>query len=322
MSKALLQHKQKKAVFRWDRSVRRKLLHLIVGKEADKGLPFRLIIYIILLDVAYIYLNPLLTMITTMIKNGTDLVDPSVIWVPRTIYLGTLKYAWELMNYVKSFVFSLSLSLTISIAQTIFCAIAGYAFARLVFPFKKFWLFCLLLGFIIPPQLTILPIVLMMVKFNLMDTVLPLILPALFGHGLKGALFVIIYRQFFIIQPKELEEAAVIDGANVFRLFWKVMLPLAKPAIVVVFLFSFVWNWNDFYYPSMFLMSNDMLPLSLGIQQISEQLVYEIARRGPSIYDDSIKMSGAFLIILPPILLFMFTQRWFVEGVERTGLVE
>lgn len=322
MSEMLLPEKQKKTVFRWDRTTLRKLKFFVLGREADKGLVFRLFIYVILIDVAYIYLKPLIIMVTTMIKDGSDLIDPSVIWVPRAIYLGTLEYAWNTLDYIRSFTFSLSLSLTIAVAQTFFCAVAGYAFARLTFPFKKFWLFCLLLGFIVPPQLTILPITLMMVQFNWMDTVLPLILPAVFGHGLKGALFVIIYRQFFIIQPKELEEAAVIDGASMFRLFWRVMLPLAKPAIVVIFLFSFVWNWNDFYYPNMFLLSNDVLPLSLGIHQISEQLAFEIIRRGPSIFDDSIKMSGAFLIILPPILLYMFTQRWFVEGVERTGLVE
>lgn len=321
MSKIILQEKQWKQTFRW-RWLLRKTGMFLVGKEADKGMLFRLFLYIILIDVAYIYLNPLITMITTMIKDGSDLIDPSVIWVPRTIYVGTLQKAWMLLEYVKSFAFSAGLSLGIALLQTIFCAIAGYAFARLTFPFKKFWLFCLLLGFIVPPQLTILPVVLLMVELNWMNSIVPLILPALFGHGLKGALFVIIYRQFFIIQPKELEEASVLDGASAFTLFWKVMLPLARPAIVVVFLFSFVWNWNDFYYPSMFLLTNETLPLSLGISQISQQLVFEAEVRGPSIFDDAIRMSGSFLIILPPILLYMFTQRWFVEGVERTGLVE
>jgi multiple sugar transport system permease protein len=299
-----------------------KARYLILGKEADKGLLFRAFIYLVLIDVAYIYLNPILFMIVTMVKDSADLLDPSVIWVPRTIYLGVLQDAWEKLRYPKQFSISLLLSLGVAVLQTISCAVAGYAFARLEFPFKKFWMFCLLLTFIVPIQVTILPNLIAASQLGLMRTYWPIVLPALFGHGLKGALFVIIYRQFFSTQPKELEEAAKIDGANVFKIFYKVMLPLAKPAILVVFLFSFVWTWNDYYLPSMYLNGVKDVPLSLGISQISAMLSQQAAEFGPSIFDEPLKMATAFLIILPPMILYAFTQRWFVEGVERTGLVE
>ncbi|MFD0958372.1 carbohydrate ABC transporter permease [Paenibacillus chungangensis] len=315
-----------KLASRWnmkrDMSVWRKLRYLLLGKEVDKGLLFKLFIYVILIDTAYIYLNPLFFMVTTMIKDAADLLDPAVTWVPRVIYLGTLQDAWEMLDYVKSFFMSAGLTLTIAVAQTVMCGVAGYAFARLEFPFKKFWLFCLILTFIVPPQLTILPMLLVANELNWMNQVYPLILPALFGLGLKGSLFIIIYRQFFSTQPKDLEEAARIDGANVFMLFYKVMLPLAKPAIIVVFLFSFVWNWNDFYYPGMYLISAQDVPLSLGMSKISAELAARAAEEGPSIFDEPIKMATSFLMILPPLILYMFTQRYFVEGVERTGLVE
>jgi len=299
-----------------------KARYLILGKEADKGLLFRAFIYLVLIDVAYIYLNPILFMIVTMVKDSADLLDPSVIWVPRTIYLGVLQDAWEKLRYPKQFSISLMLSLGVAVLQTISCAVAGYAFARLEFPFKRFWMFCLLLTFIVPIQVTILPNLIAASQLGLMRTYWPIVLPALFGHGLKGALFVIIYRQFFSTQPKELEEAAKIDGANVFKIFYKVMLPLAKPAILVVFLFSFVWTWNDYYLPSMYLNGVKDVPLSLGISQISAMLSQQAAEFGPSIFDEPLKMATAFLIILPPMILYAFTQRWFVEGVERTGLVE
>lgn len=294
----------------------------LLGKEADQGLLFKLFIYVILIDVAYIYLNPLIFMITTMVKDAADLLDPAVNWVPRVIYLGTLQEAWEMLDYAKSFSISLGLALGIAMSQTVFCAIAGYAFARLEFPLKKFWMFCLILTFIVPPQLTILPMLLAASEIGWINKLYPLFLPALFGHGLKGALFVIIFRQFFSTQPKDLEEAARIDGANAFKLFAKVMLPLAKPAIVVVFLFSFVWNWNDSYYPGMFLISADDVPLSLGMSKISGEIAARVAEQGPSIFDEPIKMATSFLMILPPLILYMFTQRYFVESVERTGLVE
>lgn len=300
----------------------RKLSYSIIGKEADKGLLFKLFIYVLLIDIAFIYLNPLFYMAATMIKDASDLVDPAVNWVPRIIYMGTLQDAWAALDYVKSFFMSAGLTLGVALFQTAMCGVAGYAFARLEFPFKKFWLFCLLLSFIVPPQLTILPLMLTANEFGWINKLYPLFLPAIFGHGLKGALFVIIFRQFFSTQPKDLEEAAKIDGAGAFKVYYKVLLPLARPAIIVVFLFSFVWNWNDYYYPGMFLMSAQDVPLSLGMAKISAEITARAAESGPSVFDEPIKMATSFLMILPPLILYMFTQRYFVEGVERTGLVE
>jgi len=300
-----------------------KVHEVFIGKEADRGLLFKLFLYLILIDVAYIYLNPILYMMSNMVKDAQDILDPEVIWLPKTIYLGVLQDAWRMLDYLEGLWVSLGLSTSVALLQTVFCAVAGYAFARLDVPLKNFWYFCLLLTFIVPPQVVILPNILLAKELGLLNTLWPLILPAVFGHGLKGALFVIIFRQFFSTQPKELEEAAKIDGAGVFRVFFRVMFPLARPAIIVVFLFSFVWTWNDFYYPSMYLFGHtEFFPLSMGIASVSSQLAAEEAMYGPNIFQESIKMATSFLMILPPLILYLFTQRWFVEGVERTGLVE
>jgi multiple sugar transport system permease protein len=299
-----------------------KARYTIIGREADKGMLFKFFIYLILLDTAYIYLKPILHMITTMVKNADDLLDPSVNWFPRTLYLGNLQEAWDWLKYPKAFGISLTLSLSVAILQTLSCAVTGYAFARLKFPFKRLMFFLLLLTFIVPIQVTILPNIIYARELGLLNTIYPIIVPAFFGLGLKGALFVIIYRQFFSTQPKELEEAARIDGANVFKIFYKVMMPLAKPAILVVFLFSFVWTWNDFYLPSMYLSDIETAPLSMGISRIASALRQQAEVYGPSVNDEAIRMATTFMMIIPPMLLYTFTQRWFVEGVERTGLVE
>ncbi|UUZ85152.1 carbohydrate ABC transporter permease [Paenibacillus sp. P26] len=306
------------AVLPWVRKAR----YLVLGREADKGSLFKVFIYLILLDTAYIYLKPILHMVTTMVKNADDLLDPSVKWFPRTIYLGNLQEAWAWMKYPKALSISLTLSLSVALLQTFSCAVTGYAFARLKVPFKGLMFFFLLLTFIVPMQVTILPNIIYARELGLLNTIYPIIVPAFFGLGLKGALFVIIYRQFFSTQPKELEEAARIDGANVFKIFYKVMMPLAKPAILVVFLFSFVWTWNDFYLPSMYLSDIETAPLSMGISRIASALRQQAEQFGPSVTDEAIKMSTTFLMIIPPMLLYTFTQRWFIEGVERTGLVE
>ncbi|MFD2114976.1 carbohydrate ABC transporter permease [Paenibacillus yanchengensis] len=291
---------------------------LLLGREADKGLLFRVFIYVVLIEAAYLYLNPIFYMISTMIKGTSDLIDPTVNWIPKSVFWGHLQEAWSLLSYPTSFTITLFLSLGATLLQLIACAMAGYAFARVKFPFKRFFFACLLFAFVLPPQVTVLPLIIMYREFGWIDTFLPMLIPALFGHGLKGALYVIIYRQFFSVLPKELEEAAKVDGASIYRIFFRVMLPIATPAIVVVFLFSFVWNWNDSYYPMMFLFKMEDVPLSVALVKAAGA----VATEDGQLFAASLDMAKSFLAIMPPLILYLFTQRWFVEGVERTGLVE
>lgn len=298
------------------------LKNKLIGREADKGLLFRALLYLLLVDVAFIYLKPVIYMITTMVKDASDLLDPAVIWVPTSIYGGHLAEAVKMLDYAKSFGVSLSVSTLSAVIQVISCSIAGYAFARLDFPLKKFWFAALLFTFIMPAQVTILPSILLFKELGWINTFWPILVPTLFGHGLKGALFVLIFRQFFSTLPKEMEEAARIDGAGALRIFFRVMLPISRSAIVVVFLFSFVWAWNDAYFPSMYMFGASDVPLSVGLSKLNAQLAMEAQEGGLRAFLEPIKMGASFLIILPLLVLYAFTQRWFVEGVERTGLVE
>lgn len=300
----------------------KKLSSLAVGTEPEKGWIFKFFLYLILIDTAFIYIKPILYMVTTMIKDAGSLLDPSIVWVPRSVFGGHLEEAFRLLKYPSGFTISLMVSLSVAALQILTCSIAGYAFARLDFPFKRFWLACLIFTFVIPPQVTILPSILLFKEFGWINTYFPMIIPAFFGHGLKGALFVIIFRQFFSTLPKELEEAARMDGASIFRLFFRVMLPVSTSAIIVVFLFSFVWNWNDFYYPSMFMFGAKDVPLSISLSRLAAAMTAEAAESGPSMFAEPIKMAASFLIIMPVLAVYSFTQRWFVEGVERTGLVD
>jgi multiple sugar transport system permease protein len=294
----------------------------LIGSEIDKGILFKIIMYIILINVAFIYIKPILYMVITMVKDAKNILDPSVIWVPKSIFLGHLQEAVRMLQYTKSLAISVSLAGAVSVLQVFSCAVAGYAFARLDFPFKRFWMVLLLFTFIMPPQVVILPTIMMFKSFGWMDTVLPMIIPAVFGHGLKGALFVIIYRSFYSTLPKELDEAARMDGASAFRLFFRVMFPLSKSAIVVVVLFSFVWNWNDFYLPSIFMFTAENVPLSITLARMAAEMAQAAGAGEMSVYEESIKMAAAFLIIFPLLIVYFFAQRWFIEGVERTGLVE
>ncbi|MCJ8009416.1 carbohydrate ABC transporter permease [Lederbergia wuyishanensis] len=311
-----------KAKFQFNKKLRA-VRYTVLGREINEGLLFKLFLYTIFIATSYIYLNPIFKMLVYMVMSPKDLFDPTVTWIPSEIYLGHIKTAWQKMHYVQSFSISLFVALCVSVFHCISTGLAGYALARLDFPFKKLTFILLLVAFIIPPQVIILPTIIAFRNLGLENSIFTLIIPSILGFGVKGALFVIIFRQFFLTQPKELEEAAKIDGASAIKFYLKVMLPLAKPAILVVFLFSFVWTWNDTYFPQMFLTDSKVVPLASEMLQLDRVLTsMREAHQITSYESHAIGMAAGFLAILPPLLIFVFFQRHFVEGVERTGLVE
>ncbi|NWQ40760.1 carbohydrate ABC transporter permease [Bacillus sp. EB106-08-02-XG196] len=301
----------------------RSVKYTVLGREINEGLLFKAFLYTIFIATSYIYLNPILKMMVNMLMTTEDIIDPTVTWIPTEIYFGHMEKAWEMLDYTKSFLISFVVALSAAVFHCISTGLAGYALARLDFPFKKLVFGLLLLAFIIPPQVIVLPTIVAFRNLGLDNSILTLIIPSIFGFGVKGALFVIIFRQFFLTQPKELEEAAKIDGATAIKFYLKVMLPLAKPAILVVFLFSFVWTWNDTYFPQMFLADAKSLPLASELLQMDRVITSFIESQQITSFEArAIKMAASFLAILPPLLIFMIFQRHFVEGVERTGLVE
>lgn len=300
-----------------------KVKYTILGREINEGLLFKAFLYVVFIATSYIYLNPIMKMMVNMVMSNEDLINPTVTWIPSSIFLGHLESAWKMLSYPKAFGVSLLVALSASIFHVLSTGLAGYALARLEFPFKRLVFGLLLLAFIIPPQVIILPTIIAYTNLGLTNSILALIIPSVLGFGVKGALFVIIFRQFFSTQPKELEEAARIDGATAIKFYIKVMLPLAKPAILVVFLFSFVWTWNDTYFPRMFLSDSSLMPLASETLQLDKVITSFVETQQITSYEaGAIKMAASFLVILPPLLIFLIFQNQFVEGIERTGLVE
>lgn len=297
--------------------------YTILGREVNEGLLFKTFLYVVFIATSYIYLNPIMKMMVNMVMSNEDLINPTITWIPSGIFMGHLKSAWKMLHYPQAFGISLLVALSASVFHVISCGFAGYALARLEFPLKKLVFGLLLLAFIIPPQVIVLPTIIAYSSLGLSNSFVTLIIPSILGFGVKGALFVIIFRQFFMTQPKELEEAAKIDGATAIKFYVKVMLPLAKPAILVVFLFSFVWTWNDTYFPRMFLSDSGLMPLASETLQLDKAITSFIETQQIASYEaGAIKMAASFLVILPPLLIFLFFQRHFVESIERTGLVE
>ncbi len=330
----------------------------------------KIIIYVLLICFSYVFIFPILRILVDSFKGELDLVDPDVVWIPKSIYFGnytsagTVLKLWrplyefasakEGLYAIKSTLGnSIAFSFISAVLQTLVSGLAGYAFARFNFKFKKFWFAGLIISFIIPTQIVTLPRRMMLsgisakfadpaqlfgitvtqeanqfnATFNLLQTT-PLILVTLLGQGLNSAILIFIFFSFFKMIPQALDEAAQIDGANYGQIFYYIIVKMSTPTILVVFLFSFIWNWNDTFVLSQLMMKStssnvayESLPQALGIfnYTISQGTGESGLAQGDS-NNEGWKAAAIIISISPLLLLYAFTQRKFVEGIENTGV--
>lgn len=294
-----------------------------------------------LVGICFVILYPVITMVSRAFMSKNDLFDNSVILFPKEFSIDNFKYAWEQMDFAESFKNSILLSLLVTVLQTMSCLLAGYGFARFNFPGNKILFTMVIFTLIVPPQLLMISMYIHFQFFdilgiieaitgqhglNLLGSFTPFALLAVTGQGLKNGLFIFLFRQYFKGLPKETEEAALVDGAGAFRTFFKIMLPGAITMITTVALFSFVWQYNDVTYSSLFLGETKVLSTaytSLGLftrQQLTSGVMGSSELMDPYVVA-AIKSTGVLLMMLPLIILYCFSQRFFIDGVERSGLV-
>ncbi len=295
------------------------------------GLVWSLIRAIIILGISYLILLPLLTKISSAFMQEIDMYDPTVKWIPRNFTLENFVIAWEYMKFPVAFWNSSVLTILVSVFQLISCTLIGYGFARYDFKGSSFLFGVVIFMLIVPPQVISTSLYLNFRFFdvfgllpdgglNLINTSWPLLLLAITGTGYKNGLFIYIARQFFKGMPKELEESAYVDGAGPLRTFYRIMLPGAIPILIVIFLFSFVWQWNDHYFTSLYMAGQTILPVTL------RALAQNYANIGPDLpitlpIVTILENTGMLMFILPLLLLYAFMQRHFVESISRTGIV-
>ena len=293
---------------------------------------------ILCLGFAYTILYPLIMMISRAIMSVEDLYDNSVVWIPKSFSMETIKAIFELLDYPSALWNSLWIALAITIMQLITCMATGYGFARFKFPGRNILFGGVIFSLLVPPQLVIMPTYLNFKEFdifgiieliagaplNLLNTSLPMFLLAVTGNGIKCGLFIYIFRQTFINIPMETEEAATVDGAGAFKTFVQIMVPSARNAAITVGLFSFVWQWNDIFYSNIYLKEEtlSMSYLGLGLGNIAS-INPDFAKY--NFYNTTIKAAfegtAVLLILLPLIIMFLALQRYFVDSVENSGLV-
>ena len=293
--------------------------------KKPKAFAMGLCIAIILAGVSYIIISPLLGVISRTFKCYTDLINPLIFLIPVTYTLENLRIAIQFMNYWEVLIRTLIFAGGIALLQVLIGSMVGYGFARFKIPGQTIMFAVLVSTIVIPVHSYMIPMFLQFrffgafgVEFNLIGTYMPVILLTLGGVGLRSGLFIFIFRQFFRGLPKEIEEAALIDGAGIFRTFFRVMIPNSIPPIITVLLFAFVWQYNDELYSTM-LMPNVMF-VGVAMEQIMWQFTHFLG--GGNFGRVTLAMyAGVTLAITPVLIIYFLLQRHFIEGIERSGIV-
>lgn len=290
------------------------------------GWLWSLIRLLLIIGISYVFLFPVLYMISMSIRSPETVNDPSAVWIPRGLSLESIRVALDMLNYRESVVRTLLISVAGTAASLVSCSLVGYGFARFRFPLKNLFFAAVVLTIIVPPATISLPSFMNFQTLGISNTIFVFVLPALFASGLRSGLFIFIFRQFFSGMPGDLEEAARIDGCGYLKTFVRIILPLAVPAIVTVTLFSFIWHWNEYYLSAMYFQDTEgsVMPLSVMLYNLQANLKNDPSLFNSSSTPDQIRtylQAGCLLLILPPLILYLFTQRFFTESIERTGIV-
>lgn len=311
-------------------------------KQGDK---IQIVIYaifrlLVLLSIGYIVLYPLFHMISVSLQSRDSLFASTRVWVPTDLDVKhNYEAAWKALDYGEAFYYTCVYQLVAAGLQIISCGIAAYGFARFDFKGKGAMMFLLFVSIIVPDMIVLIPRVITYsqvdvlgilglldkltgvdLRLNLIDTGWTYWLPAFFGVGLRSGILIYIYIQFFKGLPKELEEAAWVDGAGPIRTFLQIAVPSSRVVILTVSVFSAIWHWNDWLLCGIYL--KNRFPLAIKVRE----MLYYIGNAygiGPDTHTPqtaAYMMAGCVLFIVPVLVVYIIIQRWFIESIDRVGI--
>lgn len=298
-----------------------------------KGFLLGIFRFTIILGVCYVIMGPVFGIIANSFFSNKDAYNPMVYLIPQAPTLERYQMAIKILDYLPTMLRSLAYSFALMLLQILTCSMVGYGFARYKFPLKNLLFGCVVVMIVIPAHTIMLPLYMTFRTFdplgivsavtgspaNLMGTPVPLALMTALGCGLRSGLYIYIFNQFFRGLPKEIEEAALVDGAGTWYTYFFIMLRNAMPSVITVAVFSLVWQYNDTFYAKLF-----HLPQSMSIGTRISSLVANIANQY-KIMDKTIQTlyldAGIVLMMIPVVLIYVILQKQFIEGVERSGIV-
>lgn len=314
-----------------------KNIHFTKANLRKRGIPLFISIarLLLLIGISYTILIPLFSKLALVFMSSADLTDFSVKWVPKHFTLQNIKIVFNLMDYIPTLLKTIAFCGSMALIQVAICTLSAYGFARYKSRFKGILFGVVLATLLVPPQTYIVTLYTQFQYFdilgiirlingkgiNVINTIWTFILLNITGVGIRSGLYIYVEKQTFGGLPIEIEEAAKVDGAGMFRTFWSVMLPNAVPTIVMCFILSFVWHWNDLLYTEYFYSKVNTLAVKFsGFSFVVSDYIGGWAMRGSTGSQHLMSVGGLFTV-LPLIILFIFSQRFFVQGVERSGLV-
>ncbi len=266
------------------------------------------ILHIVLILSSFGFVFPFLWMLFTALKTPQELLQGTEVFFPADPQWENFVKAIQAIPFLLYLKNSLIIVSLVMIGTLFSATTAAYAFAKLRWRGRDKWFIVMLATMMIPIQVILIPTYILYAQIGWLGTRLPLIVPAFFGGG--AAFYIFLLRQFYKGIPKELTESAIIDGATHFQIFIKIMLPLTKPAIITVALFTFMATWNDYFGPLIFLSNPDHWTLAIGLRAFQTQFGGRF----------DLMMAAAILIMLPTLVIFFMAQKSFIEGITFTGI--
>lgn len=299
--------------------------------KTGRNLVWSVIRFVLLTGLVFIILSPLIYYFSNAFKSYTDMYDVTVTYIPRAPTLENFRMLISYIDYPVTLAKTFGFTVLVAVLQTLSCLLVGYGLARFDFKGNKIIFALVMVTLVIPPQIMLVPIYIRFRSFNLLEifkfsgilkgislinTPWPIILLAITALAFKSGLYIFLFRQFFRNVPVVLEEAAAIDGCNTYSTFFSIMLPNAVTMTVTVFLFSFVLQWNDYYYTRM--LTPEFSTLNM---KISDTAYYfgTVVKQTEML--ERVFYPSYLLLILPLIILYVFAQRFFVESVTTSGIV-
>jgi len=265
----------------------------------------RTILYLVLLGGATTMVVPFLWMLSTSLKTNLEVFHFPPTFIPEVAQWQNYVQIFKVVPFARWFLNSLFITLAQTLLYLLVASLAAYTFARLHFPGRDALFVLYLATLMVPAEVTLIPKFILMKEFHLIDTFTAVILPGVFN-----AYGVFLLRQFFMSLPDSLEEAAILDGASYFKIYWRLVLPLSGPALATLGVFSFRGAWNDFIWPLIVINTENMKPLSVGLSSFHG--LYET--NWPQL------MAASTVALIPIIVVFVAAQKYFVQGIAMTGL--
>lgn len=263
--------------------------------------------YLALLAISVVFLLPFVWMIRSALMSLSQIFVMPPVWIPNPIKWDNFSRALTILPFSKFFVNTVIIVVLSMVGTVLSSTIAAFGFARIEWKGRNLIFMILLSGMMLPGAVTLIPTFIGWKVLGFYDTYIPLIVPAFFGGGIFN---IFLLRQFYMGIPRDFDEAAVIDGASFFQIYYRLILPLSRSAVIVVSLFTFLGVWNDFFGPLIYLKSAEKYTLALGLQMF----------QGTYSSQWDLLMAASMTVILPCVVVFLVGQRYFLEGITLTGL--